>query len=59
MNIVIGMFYLVYLFFSRDATHIIFAKDDTENVYGVPEGTGNGEVLLKVIGVLELYEKLN
>jgi putative methanogenesis marker protein 3 len=35
--------------FSRDATHIIFAKDDMENVYGVPEGTGNG-VFAKVIG---------
>ena len=43
--------------FSRDATHIIFAKDDTENVYGVPEGTGNG-VFAKVIGGIRTLRNL-
>ena len=43
--------------FSRDATHIIFAKEDMENVYGVPEGTNNG-VFAKVIGGVRTLRQL-
>lgn len=35
--------------FSKEATHIIFAKDDFSSVYGVPKDYGNG-VFAKVIG---------
>lgn len=35
--------------FSKDATHIIFSKEDHSNVYGVPKYSDNG-VFAKVIG---------
>lgn len=35
--------------FSNEATHIVFVKDSHSNVYGVPNGTGNG-VFAKIIG---------
>ena len=43
--------------FSNDATHLIFAKDNIENVYGVPEGTGNG-TFAKIIGGIRTLEQL-
>ena len=43
--------------FSNDATHIIIAKEDIENIYGVPEGTNNG-VFAKVIGGIRTLQQL-
>lgn len=35
--------------FSKDATHVIFSKEDHSNVYGVPKYSGDG-VFAKIIG---------
>ena len=43
--------------FSKEATHIIFAKENIENIYGVPEGTGNG-VFARIIGGIRTLQQL-